>query len=334
MIFVLILIFLSVFFSGSEAALTSLSDYNLRKLFFQKSHLKKAINLWILKPYRFLVTILIGNTIVNLILTEKFTMVFMGQFHFINNKEIKEVIIWLIISFFIIIFCELLPKIVSKNFSTKISSLTFFPLYILQFFAFFVFSPILFFVEKYLSKEKIFYFTKIDELKKLLSDTSKILFTKNINEIFERVTRFSDIRIKDIYTPKGKVIAVNILNKNFQDIINEILESGKTRVPVYYGSIDKVMGYILVKDLFYLCYNSSCDLSDMLHPVIKVNLNEKAKEVLKKFKETQIHIAIVIDDNDKFQGIVTLEDIIEEIVGDILDEYDIKSTKSTINRAG
>lgn len=325
--YILILIFLSAFFSGSEAALTSLSDYNLRKLFFQKNYLKKVINLWILKPYRFLVTILIGNTIVNLLLTEKFTEFFIGQFHFIKNREAKEVIIWLTISCFIIIFCELLPKIVSKNFSTKVSSLTFLPLYILQFLTFFIFSPVLIFVERYLSKEKIFYFTKIDELKKLLSDTSKVLFTKSINEIFERITKFSDVLIKDIYTPKEKVVAVN-LNKDFKDIVNEILESGKTRVPVYYGSIDKITGYVLVKDLFYLCYNAECSLSDIVHPIIKVNLKDKAKEVLKKFKETQIHIAVVVDDYDKFQGIVTLEDVIEEIVGDILDEYDIKSNIS------
>lgn len=329
-IYITILTLLSAFFSGSEAALTSLSDYNLRKLFFQSPTLRKVINLWVMKPHRFLITILIGNTIVNLLLTERFTIFFTTQFQFIRNKEIREIIIWLIVSFFIIVFCELLPKIVSKNFSTKISSLTLLPLYILQFFTFFVFSPVLFFVEKYLSKERIFYFTRIDEIKKLLSDTTKVLFTKSINEIFERTTKFSDVRIKDIYTPKEKVIAVNISNKSLQDVIDEILESGKTRVPVYYGSFDKIMGYVLVKDLFYLCYTSECSISDIIHPIIKVNLNDKAKEVLKKFKETQIHIAAVIDDNNKFQGIVTLEDVIEEIVGDILDEYDTKPTISRV----
>ncbi|MCS7230648.1 MAG: CNNM domain-containing protein [Elusimicrobiota bacterium] len=327
-IYIIILMLLSAFFSGSEAALTSLSDYNLRKIFFQHKILKSAVKLWVLKPYRFIITILIGNTIVNLLLSEKFTVFFMEQLFFINNREIKEATIWIIASFIVIIFCELLPKIVSKNFPVRIASIAILPLYILQYFSFFLFSPILFFVEKYLSKEKVFYFTKIDEFKKILSDTTRNIFTKSINEIFERVTKFNDIKIREIYTPKEKVIAVDISNKTFQEVMDEILESGKTRVPVYYGSLDKIVGYILVKDLFYLCYGSECSISDVIHPILKVNLNDKAKDVLKKFKETQIHIAIVVDNNDKFFGIVTLEDVIEEIVGDILDEYDIKSTYS------
>ncbi|MEN3014187.1 MAG: CNNM domain-containing protein [Endomicrobiia bacterium] len=322
--YILLLMFLSAFFSGSEAALTSLSDYNLKKIFFQHKVLQKPSILWLIKPYRFIITILIGNTIVNLLLSERFTIFFTKYFHFTKSRELKEMIIWIISSFVVITFCELLPKIVSKNFSTKVSSLSILPLYILQYFTFFIFFPVLFFVEKYFSKEKFFYFKKTDELKNLLSKTTKGIFPKSINEIFENAVKFNDIKVKDIYVPKEKVIAINIANKNFQNIIDEVIESGRTRVPVYYNSIDKIVGYILVKDLFYLCYNYECNISDIIHPIIKVNLNEKAKDLLKRFKNTQIHIAIVVDHNNKFLGIVTLEDVVEEIVGDILDEYDTK----------
>ncbi|MCS7227985.1 MAG: CBS domain-containing protein, partial [Endomicrobia bacterium] len=153
---------------------------------------------------------------------------------------------------------------------------------------------------------------------------TKYLFErKDIVELFERATKFDEVRIKDIYTPKEKVVAVNIARKSITEIINEVIESGKTRVPVYYNTIDEIIGYILIKDLFYLCSMSECNVSDIIHPILKVQFNDKAKDVLKKMQNGQIHIAVVVD-SDKFCGIVTLEDILEEIVGDILDEYDIR----------
>jgi magnesium and cobalt transporter len=120
---------------------------------------------------------------------------------------------------------------------------------------------------------------------------------------------------------------VNIANKNIDVIMNEIIETGKTRVPLYDGDTEKIIGFALVKDLFYSCsLGTECNIQDIIHPILEINWNTKAKDAIKEFKRAQVHIAKVVDDNKKFVGIITLEDIIEEVVGDILDEYDIRTS--------
>lgn len=327
-VLIFFLMFLSFFFSGSETALTSLPDYKLRKLYIKYGFLRPALTLWILKPYRILISILVGNTVVNLFLSSFVTNFFVTKFLFIN-REVKEFVIWILTTFVVIIFCELLPKLVSKNFNDKITTFVVLPLSLLQYVTFFIFSPILFFIEKYLIKLQTLHFTKIDEVKYLVRDATKYIFEhKDVLELFERATKFDEVRIKDIYVPKEKVVAINISKKSLTNIIDEVIDSGKTRIPIYYDTFDKIMGYILIKDLFYLCSVSECNISDIIHPIIEVQLNDKAKDVLKKMQNLQTHIAVVKDNNNKFCGIVTMEDILEEIVGDILDEYDIKSSFS------
>ncbi|MCS7151158.1 MAG: CNNM domain-containing protein [Endomicrobia bacterium] len=326
LVYLLFLMFLSFWFSGSEAALTSLSDYRLKKLYVKHRILRFPFKLWVVKPYRIIITILIGNTIVNLWFSTVITRIFKPQLLFIN-EELKEAIIWLATTSVIIVFCELLPKLVARRLTETISTLAIYPLTILQYIVFAIFSPVLFFVEKKLaaSDETTAHFTRMDELKRLLSDSAKVIFErKDIAELFDRVTRFDDVRIKDIFVPKERVLSVNIANRNLEEIINEVIDTGRTRVPVYEGNKERILGYILVKDLFYICSSYECNILDIVHPILKVNLNWKAKDVLKKMQNEQVHIAVVEDEHQRYLGIVTLEDILEEIVGDVLDEYDIR----------
>ncbi len=326
LMYLIFLMFFSFFFSSSEAALTSLSDYKLKKIYFKNKIFREPLILWLTRPYRILITILIGNTAVNLIISSVATKFFIPYFSSIN-REFKELLIWLFTTLIVIIFCELIPKIISKNFPEKISSFILLPVWVLQYITFVVFSPVLYFFEKSLSKENKIHFTKIEEIKRLLSDSARYIFEReDVLELFEKATKFNEIRIKDICIPKNKVIAINILGKSLQEIIDEVIESGKTRVPVYSGSIEKIIGYILIKDLFYLCSSEECIVSEIVHPILNVNYNEKAEDLLKKMQNVQIHIAAVFDDNNRFYGIVTLEDILEEIVGDILDEYDTRTS--------
>ncbi len=330
-IFAIISIFLlcfSAFFSGSEAALTSLSDYKLRKLFNNYKILRTPLKLWIYKPYRIIISILIGNTIVNLLLSSYFTRFVEMVIYTKIPKEIIEIIIWLTVTLVIIVFCELTPKIVAKNFSETVSKIVLVPIYFFQFLIVTIFSPVFYIVEKHIKKNPITYFKKFDEIKKIISDSSKEIFHKDIGEIFDRATKFSDVKVKDIMTPKEKVVMVNIANKPISLIIDEIIESGKTRVPLYETTPEQIVGYSLVKDIFYLCsIGTECSVSDIIHPILEVSLHTKAKDLIKEFKKSQIHIAKVVDENKKFCGIVTLEDVIEEVVGDILDEYDIRTAK-------
>lgn len=328
LVYLLFLLFLSFSFSGSETALTSLSDYRLKKLYVKHNILRFPLSLWVVKPYRIIITILIGNTIVNLLFSTTVTEILQPRLLFIN-KNVKEIIIWLVITSVIIIFCELLPKMIGKRLPETFSALSILPLTVLQYVVFVLFSPLLFFVEKKLAvdNQATTHFTKIDELKRLLNDSARMIFqSKDIAEIFDRVTKFDDVKVKDIYLPKEYVLSVNIANKTIPEIIDEVIDTGKTRVPVYEGNSEYILGYIIVKDLFYICSTYECNINDIIHPMLRVNINSKAKDVLKKMQAEQIHIAVVEDEQKKYRGILTLEDILEEIVGDILDEYDTRVT--------
>ncbi len=324
----ILLIFLSFFFSSSETALTSLSEYKLKKLYNKHKQFQPAIKLWVYKPYRFLITILIGNLIVNLFISSLVTRYTISVYHSVN-KELLETVVWIVVTVIIVIFGELLPKIVAKSFPEKISKISLLPTYILQHIFSTILFPIFYMIEKHLKQENILHFTKIDEFRRIVSETSKEIFHKDINEIFSRATKFYDTRVKDIMVAKEKVEMVNISGKDFHNIIEEIIETGKTRVPLYDKTPEKIIGFALVKDLFYLCSSGiECSLYDIIHPILEVHYNTKIKDLFKMFKDKQIHIAKVVDDNKKFCGIVTMEDVIEEITGDILDEYDIRNVKS------
>lgn len=325
---ILILFLLSAFFSGSEAAITSLSDYKLRKIYNKHRLFRNVIKLWLQRPHRLIITILLGNTVVNLILSSYSAKLFTSLP--VNLPlEVKEIIIWLFITTTIIIFSELIPKIVCKTFPEKVSKVIFLPIYILQFFVLIIFLPVFFIIERVVKLEETTYFTKIDAVKKIISDSFKTIFHQDITEIFDRAIRFNEVRVKDIMTPRNKVDMINISNKNISTLIEDIIETGRTRVPLYDGSEDKIVGFAMVKDVFYLCSTGvECSTYDLIHPILEFNANLKAKDAMKEFKQSQIHIAKVVDNNKKFLGVITLEDIIEEVVGDILDEYDVRRGKN------
>ncbi len=324
-IMILFLLLMSAFFSGSESALTSLSDYKIRKLYNKHKWLRSALKLWICRPYRIIIAILLGNTMVNLLISSYSTDLFV-HLPIKVSLEIKEFVVWIMVTITIIIFAELIPKVLSKNFPERITKIILLPIYVIHYLILIIFLPIFYLVEKHIKKEEATFFTKIEELKKTISDSSKTIFHKDINELFERAIKFNEIRIKDIMTPKIKVEMVNITNKNISTIMEQIIETGKTRVPLCDGNDEKIIGFAMVKDLFYLCSSGiECSVSDLVHPILEFNINTKAKDAIKEFKNTQIHIAKVVDDSKKFVGIITLEDIIEEVVGDILDEYDIRA---------
>jgi magnesium and cobalt transporter len=122
---------------------------------------------------------------------------------------------------------------------------------------------------------------------------------------------------------------VDIAGRSFADIVQAIIDTGRTRVPLYEGNPDQVVGFALVKDLFYLSTGGGeCTVADLIHPILEAPDGMLARDLLQRFKSSQIHIARVNDAAGRFIGIVTLEDIVEELMGEILDEYDTKRVHS------
>jgi putative hemolysin len=143
-------------------------------------------------------------------------------------------------------------------------------------------------------------------------------------KMLSKVFVFSNILVKTVMVPKDKMVLVDI-NANIEEILDNVLESGYSRLPVYRDKPDNIIGVINMKDLLNLSVNRDLViLQDIVYPPIFVPESRNVAELLKEFQQGHTHLAIVVDSYGKIQGLVTLEDLLEEIVGEIQDEYDIR----------
>ena len=162
-----------------------------------------------------------------------------------------------------------------------------------------------------------------EELEQVI-DASSLSGTinKTEHELIKSVLQFSDITAKEIMVPRPDIIAVDIAMP-VDALIRKVIEEGYSRLPVYKGSIDKIIGIVYSKDLLSMLeHRSLIVLHDIIRPAYFVPESKKISEILREFQQRKNHIGIVIDEFGGTEGLITLEDIVEEIVGDILDEYD------------
>jgi len=145
---------------------------------------------------------------------------------------------------------------------------------------------------------------------------------KTEHELIKSILQFSDITAKEIMVPRPDIIALD-LSMPVEHLIHKVIEEGYSRLPVYQGTIDKIVGIVYSKDLLNLLeHRSLIVLHDIIRPAFFVPESKKISEILREFQQQKNHIGIVIDEFGGTEGLITLEDIVEEIVGDILDEYD------------
>jgi CBS domain containing-hemolysin-like protein len=145
--------------------------------------------------------------------------------------------------------------------------------------------------------------------------------------MLHRIFEFGDIKVKDVMVPKDKVIGVNI-NITSEELLNTFVEEGHARLPVYSGSIENIVGVIYARDLLYILRDKGLFLlQDLLHPAYFVGESMRANELLRRFQVDKIQIAVVCDEHKKAVGIVTLEDLLEEIVGEIEEKHARHRTK-------
>lgn len=320
---------LSAFFSCSEIALTSLSTHNLRSLRHKYRFLVPGLLLWQKEPNRILTAILIGNNFVNIGMAVLATSLAFDLVPLwkgaIPGNWLPPIFSFLAIVL-IIFFGEIMPKIYGRLRSEKVS------LYTVPFLYFFVLGlgPLVtFFVGlanifiapfgKRLSKEVPFI---TPHEFKLLIQTREMekLFRKEVRLALGRILDFAWKSVSEVMIPKGKIFAVN-LNKMRQEILSEIIRSGYSRVPVYKDSLDNIVGIIYAKDLAYTLANSALFLiEDLVRPAYFVFEKNKVNELLHEFKRGHHHLAIVVNEKKETRGLITIEDLVEEIVGEMSDE--------------
>ncbi len=320
LILIILSIILSGFFSATETAFSSFNRIRMKNI-SEKGHKKATLALKLSERYDVLLsTILIGNNIVNILSASLATILFVS----LLGQEIGATVSTIVITIVVLIFGEVTPKSIAKEYPEK--------------FAMFA-APMVLFLEKLFMPFNFFFkkwkilMSKIVKPNEDRSITEEELLTIideaqegggiNANEgtLIRSAIEFSELEAVDIYTPRIDIECVSIESTN-AEIQKVFVDTGYSRLPVYEGNIDRIVGIINHKDFYNYVYTSNKNIQDIIKPALYITKNKKLDALLKDLQLKKMHIAIVLDEFGGTVGLVTLEDILEELVGEIWDEHD------------
>ena len=325
LLLLILFLMLSAFWSASEIALNSLSKYRVKKLIVLKKSITEPLLRWLNSPYYLLTVILTGNVVSDMMVSFLFSWLSVAIFYMIN-RNFLDIITWIIATFTVLIVGEITPKIYSRANSQKV---TLFAVPILSKIEY-ITKPFLYPIMKILDlmfnndkdKEEYPVLTK-QEIETLITEADKQgIFDKNISTMLERSVSFTETIAIKIMTPINNIESVNIDNNN-EKFIDMVVETARSRVPVYKDAKENIIGYVHINDILLLWKEKEItSIKESIKPAYFISSNKKISELLKELQGGKTHIAFVKNSKNKILGMVTLEDIIEEIVGEILDEYD------------
>ena len=322
-ILLVLLLITSGLISGSEVAFFSLTKEQLDSKSEKKSRQMHIIQKMLQNPKRLLATILITNNFINIAIVLLFASFGQDLFNQIENPLIVLLIEIGVITFLILFFGEILPKVYANRNAMIFSQAIAFPVYIIdRYFLFFLTIPlsrITRFMESRLGQKNSEF--SIDKLSQALELTSEEETTKEEHKILQGIVNFGNIETKQVMCPRIDIFALSV-DMDMETIVPLILENGFSRVPVYADNLDSVVGILYTKDLLPHIDQSNFKWEKLLKPVFYVPENKKLDDLLKEFQQKKIHQALVVDEYGGTSGVITLEDVIEEIVGDISDEFD------------
>lgn len=318
-----ILLFLSGLVSASEVAFFSLSPKNKDELKRSSSKSDKIVLRIIDKPKLLLATILIGNNLFNIGIVLLSTLVTTRKFDFSANPALGFFLQVVVITFLILLFAEVIPKVYANQHALRVARLMSFPISFLEKFFFplsFILMASTSFIDKRVKKRT--HSLSVEELSHALELTSAADTPDAERKILKGIVKFGQVSVKQIMMPRTDISAFDF-NAPYKKLLEEILACGFSRVPVYKETIDKISGVLYVKDLLpYLDKEDDFKWQTLLREPFFVPFNQKIDDLLKEFQHRKIHLAVVVDEFGGTLGIVTLEDVIEEIVGEINDEFD------------
>ncbi|AOW20860.1 gliding motility-associated protein GldE [Urechidicola croceus] len=325
-----ILLICSALISGSEIAFFSLSQTDVNDASNSNSKNKQTVAQLLERPKKLLATILISNNFINILIVLIFAFVgeeifkdFTYKINFYFFKiSIRFLIEVVLVTFLILLFGEVLPKVYANRNAMKFATFMVKPLFILNSFLTFLSLPLLGltnFIENRLSQKKSNF--SVENLSRALELTSNDATTDDEQKILEGIVNFGNTETVQIMKPRMDVFAISE-NESYENVITQIIKNGFSRNPVYNDNIDKITGVLYAKDLLPHLNKQTFKWQDLMREPFFVPENKKLDDLLKEFKEKKIHLAVVVDEYGGTSGIVTLEDIIEEIVGDITDEFD------------
>ena len=324
LLFLTLLLVTSGLISGAEVAFFSLTKDQLESEEEKKSRQIEVIQKMLDKPKRLLATILITNNFINIAIVLLFANLGEELFSQIENPLLVLLIEIGLITFLILFFGEILPKIYANRNALSFSKTMAFPIFTIdRYFLFFMTIPmsnITRFMESRLARKNNEF--SIDKLSQALELTDEQETTKEEHKILQGIVNFGNTDTRQVMCPRIDVFALTE-DMDLETIVPLILEKGFSRVPVYKENMDNVTGILYTKDLLPHLEDGNFEWHSLLKPPFYVPENKKLDDLLREFQQKKIHLAVVVDEYGDLQGIVTLEDILEEIVGDIDDEHDI-----------
>lgn len=317
-----LLLFASGFVSASEIAFFSLSPGDLNDIEEENHPSDKRIKALLEDSEHLLATILISNNFVNVTIIMLCNYFFAETVNFGHAVIVEFLAITVILSFLLLLFGEIMPKIYSAQHTLRFCRFAAPVIFVLRK----VFSPVSgllvkssFIVNKCVAKKN--YNISVDELSQALELTDKAEIQEESN-ILEGIIRFGGETAKEVMTPRLDMVDLDI-HTPFPEVLECVVENAYSRVPVYEDSRDNIKGILYIKDLLpHLKKSEDFRWQDLVRPAYFVPETKMIDDLLRDFQANKIHIAIVVDEFGGTSGIVTMEDIIEEIVGEINDEYD------------
>lgn len=325
-----ILLVFSALVSGSEVALFSLNKSDLKDVNIRDSKSIKIISNLLSTPKKLLATILIANNFINIGIVLLFASLSENLLKDIDVKIdigfIKINLIFFIevifVTFLILFIGEILPKVYANRNNLKFSKLMAHPLKIMDV----IFSPIsipmqniTLWIHNQTGKQKSN--LNVNYLSQALELTSEEDTTKEEQKILKGIVSFGNTDTKQVMCPRIDIFALEV-SEDFKSIIPEIIKHGYSRIPVYKSSIDSVLGILYAKDLLPHIHKKKFNWSSLIRNPFFVPENKKLDDLMVEFQDKKIHLAIVVDEYGGTSGVISLEDVIEEIVGDISDEFD------------
>lgn len=319
---VVLLLFCSAMISATEVALFSLSQNDLTKLSQQNPNKSQLVSQLLQKPKKLLATLLLANNFVNIGIVIIFSFLSNSLFAGIVSPVVKFVVEVVLVTFLILLFGEVLPKVYASRNNIKFSIRMARPIWLLDQ----LLSPlslpmraVTVYLHKKLGRQKTN--ISVDQLSQALEMTSSDDTTSEEQKILEGIVSFGNTDTKQVMSPRIDIFALEI-EESFAEIYPKIIEKGYSRIPVFRENIDHIEGVLFVKDLIPHIHKKEFNWNSLLREPFFVPENKKLDDLLKDFQSMKSHLAIVVDEYGGTSGLVSLEDVIEEIVGDISDEFD------------
>jgi gliding motility-associated protein GldE len=308
--------------AAAEVALFSLSKKDLSDLSQNNPAKHSVIHQLLGKPKKLLASILIANNFLHIAVVVLFSFSLDKLFSMIAIPILKFGVEVLLVTFLILLFGEVLPKVYASRNNKKFASFIAYPILILSK----ILSPISYpmrgissFIQEKLGKQKTNF--SVDHLSQALELTSTEETSHEEQKLLEGIVSFGNTDTKQVMSPRIDIFALEI-NSPFSEILPKVIDKGYSRIPVYEDNIDTIKGVLFVKDLIPHINSEDFDWKTLLREPFFVPENKKLDDLLKDFQSMKSHLAIVVDEYGGTSGLVSLEDVIEEIVGDISDEFD------------